>query len=245
LDTVAAEAEVVAAAAALAAVVWATLEDLVVEVSAAAASEEEALLAGSLAVDLPAVVLLVALLALEWPVITLPSVVFALASRAGLLVGTLLVEASSAAFTDGALRGAFTALVSDMAGTVITTIRAMRGRRMATLGFAVTTTGTEFVSTPIVLEAANSYLFGAISNFEEEGRVLSEVSKRAAARQQRLAAFSGEGIPPEDIACQLLCEDHVGTYTLPFLCQWSNGAWRSVETGEPVMAGVVGWRLAT
>jgi hypothetical protein len=53
---------------------------------------------------------------------------------------------------------------------------------------------------------------------------LSEVSKRAAARQQRLAAFPGEGIPPEDIACQLLCEDHVGTYTLSFLCQWSNGA---------------------
>jgi hypothetical protein len=40
---------------------------------------------------------------------------------------------------------------------------------------------------------------------------LSEVSKRVAARQQRLAAFPGEGTPPGDVACELLCEDHVGT----------------------------------
>jgi len=31
-----------------------------------------------------------------------------------------------------------------------------------------------------------------------------------------------------------LCEDHVGTYTLPYLCHWSNGAWRSAGRGEPV-----------
>ena len=46
---------------------------------------------------------------------------------------------------------------------------------------------------------------------------LSEVSKRVAARQQRLAAFPGEGTPPGDVACELLCEDHVGTYDLPYL----------------------------
>jgi len=57
------------------------------------------------------------------------------------------------------------------------------------------------------------------------------VSKRAAAWLQRLAAFPGEGMPPTDKACQLLCEDHVGTYTLPYLCQWSEGAWRSIHTG--------------
>jgi len=40
-------------------------------------------------------------------------------------------------------------------------------------------------------------------------------SKRVAARKQRLAAFPGEGSPPADTACELLCEDHVGTYRLP------------------------------
>jgi hypothetical protein len=69
------------------------------------------------------------------------------------------------------------------------------------------------------------------------------VSKRAAAWLQRLAAFPGEGMPPTDKACQLLCEDHVGTYTLPYLCQWSEGAWRSIHTGELIKAGVVGWRI--
>jgi len=69
-------------------------------------------------------------------------------------------------------------------------------------------------------------------------------SRRIAARQQRLAAFPGEGAPPANQACELLCEDHVGTYTLPYLCLWSKGTWRSAETGEAVKAGVVGWRQA-
>ena len=68
------------------------------------------------------------------------------------------------------------------------------------------------------------------------------VSKRIAARQQRLAAFPGEGKPPADQACELLCEDHVGTYALPYRCSWTKGTWRSIATGEPVRAGVVGWR---
>ncbi len=60
----------------------------------------------------------------------------------------------------------------------------------------------------------------------------------------RLADFPGEGTPPADRRCELLCEDHVGTYTLPYLCHWSGDTWRSAETGEPVKAGVVGWRVA-
>jgi hypothetical protein len=35
----------------------------------------------------------------------------------------------------------------------------------------------------------------------------------------------------------------VGTYTLPYPCVWSDGTWRGVVTGEPVVAGVVGWRV--
>jgi hypothetical protein len=72
----------------------------------------------------------------------------------------------------------------------------------------------------------------------------NDKSRRAAARQQRLAAFPGEGTPSSEVACELLCEDHVGTYTLPYLCQWADGTWRSVSTAEPVKAGVVGWRVA-
>jgi hypothetical protein len=67
-------------------------------------------------------------------------------------------------------------------------------------------------------------------------------AKRIAARGRRLAQFPGEGTPPAERACELLCEDHVGTYELPYLCHWLGGAWRNAETGEPVKAGVVAWR---
>jgi hypothetical protein len=72
---------------------------------------------------------------------------------------------------------------------------------------------------------------------------MTGVSKRTLARQKRLAAFPGDGAPPVDTACELLCEDHVGTYILPYACHWSEGTWRSATNGEPVMAGVVGWRI--
>ena len=70
------------------------------------------------------------------------------------------------------------------------------------------------------------------------------LDKRIAARQRRLAAFPGEGMPPGGEACELLCQDHVGTYMLPYACNWNDGTWRSVKTGEPIKAGVVGWRMA-
>lgn len=41
---------------------------------------------------------------------------------------------------------------------------------------------------------------------------------------------------------ELLCEDHVGTYVLPFLCQWTNTDWQSVESGQRIEATVIGWR---
>jgi hypothetical protein len=30
-----------------------------------------------------------------------------------------------------------------------------------------------------------------------------------------------EGSPPTDEPLEVLCEDHVGTYVIPFLCQWT------------------------
>jgi hypothetical protein len=63
-----------------------------------------------------------------------------------------------------------------------------------------------------------------------------------ATRQARLDAFAHDGDPPVDQPLELLCEDHVGTYVVPFLCRWTNTAWQSVETGERIQATVIGWR---
>src|SRR5580698_2684383 len=71
-----------------------------------------------------------------------------------------------------------------------------------------------------------------------EGRSVT----RMATRQQRLNAFIHEGDPPVDQPLELLCEDHVGTYVIPFPCRWTNGDWQSVETGECIQATVIGWR---
>ena len=40
--------------------------------------------------------------------------------------------------------------------------------------------------------------------------------------------------PPVDQAFELLCEDHVGTYVIPFLCRWRIGTWHSVDTNRPI-----------
>ena len=61
-------------------------------------------------------------------------------------------------------------------------------------------------------------------------------------RSKRLAQFIHDRTPATDIAVQVLCEDHVGTYTLPFLCRWTPEAWINVVTAAPIDADVVGWR---
>ena len=64
-----------------------------------------------------------------------------------------------------------------------------------------------------------------------------------ATRERRLAEFNGEGNPAPDQAVQVLCEDHSGTYQLPFPCKYVDGEWRNAESGSVVEATVVGWRL--
>jgi hypothetical protein len=68
------------------------------------------------------------------------------------------------------------------------------------------------------------------------------VKTNMAIRQQRINAFIHEGDPPADQPVELLCEDHVGTYIIPFLCRWSSGAWQGVDTGSRIEATVIGWR---
>ena len=67
-------------------------------------------------------------------------------------------------------------------------------------------------------------------------------SHQMATRERRLAEFNGNGEPPPDQPVQVLCEDHSGTYQLPFACRWVDG-WRNNESGGAVEATVVGWRL--
>jgi hypothetical protein len=64
-----------------------------------------------------------------------------------------------------------------------------------------------------------------------------------ATRERRLAEFNGNGDPLPDQAVEVLCEDHSGTYQLPFPCRMVDGEWRNAESGSTVEATVVGWRL--
>jgi hypothetical protein len=64
-----------------------------------------------------------------------------------------------------------------------------------------------------------------------------------ATRERRLAEFDGAGIPPPGMPVQVLCEDHSGTYQLPFPCHYLDGRWHNHESGGMVEATVVGWRL--
>jgi hypothetical protein len=61
-------------------------------------------------------------------------------------------------------------------------------------------------------------------------------------RQVRLQGFPSEDERPAGQVFDVLCEDHVGTYTLPFYCCWHDEAWWSAETGERIDSAVIGWR---
>jgi hypothetical protein len=61
-------------------------------------------------------------------------------------------------------------------------------------------------------------------------------------RQERLSDFIHEGTPPIDWPLQILCEDHNGTYVVPFLCRWRDGAWRDAKADGRIEATVIGWR---
>lgn len=64
-----------------------------------------------------------------------------------------------------------------------------------------------------------------------------------ATREKRLAQFDGSGEPPPDQALEVLCEDHSGTYQLPFRCLYADGKWHNQQSGDVLDAAVVGWRL--
>jgi hypothetical protein len=61
-------------------------------------------------------------------------------------------------------------------------------------------------------------------------------------RTVRLKDFRTDGYPGSGLQVQVLAEDHVGTYILPFPCRRINGQWRNGTTGEAVQASILGWR---
>lgn len=62
-----------------------------------------------------------------------------------------------------------------------------------------------------------------------------------ATREHRLSEFSSES-PPKDTPLEVLCEDHAGTYVLPYSCIWSGTTWRNAATATAIEARVLGWR---
>jgi hypothetical protein len=62
-----------------------------------------------------------------------------------------------------------------------------------------------------------------------------------ATREDRVREFA-QGVPPDGTSLEILCEDHNGTYVLPFLCHWSDGSWRNAKSGHVIDAQVLGWR---
>ena len=65
-----------------------------------------------------------------------------------------------------------------------------------------------------------------------------------ATRQARLDAFPSDAERQDGQVFEILCEDHVGTYMLPFRCHWRDEGWWNAELGERIDAKVVGWRKA-
>jgi hypothetical protein len=63
-----------------------------------------------------------------------------------------------------------------------------------------------------------------------------------ATRQHRLNEFE-QGSPPLSQPLELLCEDHNGTYLLPYYCHWIDGVWRNMATGAAIEANIMGWRV--
>lgn len=61
-------------------------------------------------------------------------------------------------------------------------------------------------------------------------------------REKRLADFSSAP-PTESKSLKLLCEDHCGTYVLPYPCSWTGDAWINAKSNHQIVAKVLGWRF--
>ena len=93
--------------------------------------------------------------------------------------------------------------------------------------------------------ASNPYFNGPRDNIILARRYQRSASPIAmVTRQARLAEFPNPIDREGGVPFEILCEDHNGTYLLPFLCHWTVGEWRNAATGEAIDARVIGWRMA-
>ena len=84
------------------------------------------------------------------------------------------------------------------------------------------------------------YLAYATSSEDDKNQQARE--RELVTRQERIDDFVHDGRPPANKPLQVLCEDHNGTYLLPFLCQWRDGIWQNAKSNRRIEAAVVGWR---
>jgi hypothetical protein len=61
-------------------------------------------------------------------------------------------------------------------------------------------------------------------------------------RSLRIAQFTTDKEPEANAAVELLCEDHNGTYALPFPCRRIGDGWCNQTTGEIIEAEIIAWR---
>jgi len=66
--------------------------------------------------------------------------------------------------------------------------------------------------------------------------------QRVVMRDEGESEFTKDTEPPGDAWVQVLCEDHRGTYVLPFASRYADGSWRNPITGKLIEAQVLGWR---
>jgi hypothetical protein len=62
------------------------------------------------------------------------------------------------------------------------------------------------------------------------------------ALNERLAQFVTDREAPDGVAVEALCQDHVGTYVLPFPCRREGSAWYNGVTSAALDCDVIGWR---
>ena len=66
---------------------------------------------------------------------------------------------------------------------------------------------------------------------------LREAEDPLVTREKRLADFSSAP-PTESKSLKLLCEEHSGTYVLPYPCRWTGDAWINAKSGHHIVAKV-------
>ena len=61
-------------------------------------------------------------------------------------------------------------------------------------------------------------------------------------RSDRLLQFITDRDAPDGTLVEALCQDHVGTYVLPFPCRREGAAWYNNITSAALDCDVIGWR---